>query len=782
METINFGTNGDMHGGLPRESHVQEYVSIILRGKWIILASMLLATTISAFVTLRTDPVYESAALVLVDMKGKGGQLPFFDFAGTSFNKMTNELEILKSRTMAEAVAQDLLKDAEHASPISEVTPILLVIVDGVPQQKLASVREVAGRLLGSVLFVPIRDSDIIRITARSNHRAEAALLANTYMKVYAERNMDASRTRSRAVREFLQGQLETRRTALDTAEASLQAYMKSAGMVSLDGESNKVVAQLSQLEANRDAIEVEIRSKEKALASYREEIAKQEPSVARTLGESSDAYIRLLQDKLAALEVQRDVVIAQNPALAGQSIYSEKLKEIDSQIAALKVNLKSRTEAFLKTIGSGEDGIGSAAFVGQMRQKIVEQQIELEALDARKRALQSVIAQYERQFNQIPEKSIELAKLQRARLSNEKLYLLVEEKYNEAAITEKSEFGYVDIIDPAIVPGGPVSPNMRKNLILGLLVGLGLGVAYVLLRSYLDVRVRTPEDLKRFGFIPLSAVHQMDNMHKQEASTGNGHSPHESPDFDPHLVAYHNPLSPLAEAYRRLRTNVLYAQLDTPLKSFLVTSANPSEGKSTTISNLAVAFAQAEKRVLLVDADMRRATIHNYFRINKNPGLTDIFVGSVSIDDALNRNVVENLDVLCCGTTPPNPAELLGSRRMREFIEQMSGKYDILMFDSPPLLAVTDAAVLSTIVDGAILVASAGKTRATAIYRATESLTNVGGKVLGVLLNNFDVKKAYGGYYGSYGYSYYAHNYGYYHSNGNGESPKKKRKKTVGS
>jgi capsular exopolysaccharide synthesis family protein len=245
---------------------------------------------------------------------------------------------------------------------------------------------------------------------------------------------------------------------------------------------------------------------------------------------------------------------------------------------------------------------------------------------------------------------------------------------------------------------------------------------------------------------------------------------------FDRHLVTYFNPLSPLSEAFRRLRTNILYAQLDTPLKSVLVTSPNPAEGKSTTIANLAVTFAQAEKRVLLVDADMRRPTLHDTFHLPKNPGITDLLVGTALFDETVHRNVIENLDVLCCGTTPPNPAEQLGSRRMQEFIHLMSERYDLILFDSPPLLAVTDAAVLSTAVQGAVIVVAAGETRAAAIHRATEFLSSVGGKVLGCVLNKFDVRKAYGGYYASDNYSYYGYGYGYYHSNGNGAVKKKKK------
>jgi tyrosine-protein kinase Etk/Wzc len=775
---MHFRSNGDSQADVPRESHVQEYLSTILRGKWIILASLALVTGATAFITMRMKPVYEATALVLVDMKGRQSSLPFFDMGGMNFNKITNELEILKSRSTAEAVGEALISQQYLEGPGSPVIPMLQEYVDDKPTGTTTNPRIVAGRALGSVMFMPIRDSDIIKITATSNNPREAALLANTYTKVYVERNISTSRTRSRAVREFLQEQLVSKKSELDSAERALQGYMRTSGIVSLDGKSDKVVSQLSELEAGRDAVEVEIRSRSKTLASYREQLSKEEPNVAKTIGESSDTYIKLLQEELAKMEVQRDVVIAQNPGLAGQSIYSDKLKEIDGKIASLRKNLQSRTKAFMKTIGPGDGiaSVGGAAFLSQVKQKIIEQQIELTSLEAKKRALSTVIQDYERQFDQIPEKSIELAKLQRARMSNEKLYLLVEEKFNESAITEKSEFGYVDIIDPAIVPAKPVSPNFRKNVMLGALIGLVVGVGIVLLRGYLDVRVRTPEDLKRFGFVPLSAINKMTEELTRHMETV-GHDA-QSQTLAPQLVTHHNPLSSLSEAYRRLRTNVFYAHLDAPLKSFLVTSANPSEGKSTTVSNLAIAFAQAEKRVLLVDADMRRPTIHTTFGISKNPGITDLFVGTASFEEAVNKNVAENLDVLCCGTTPPNPAELLGSKRMHDFINQMTTKYDLVLFDSPPLLAVTDAAVLSTIVDGAILVVSADNTRAAAIHRASEFLMTVGGKVLGVVLNNFDLRKAYGGYYGGYGYGYSGYNYGYYSStgkaNGNGNGKHK--------
>lgn len=768
------GANGIGSTDVPRESPLREYVAILFRGRWIILFTLFTITGFVAFFTFTTKPVYEASSLVLIDMKGKEGSLPIFDITGTATaNKITNELEILKSNANAVAVAHALLSQKYLDDSKSAIMPIIMAEENTVPGDSLATESIVVRRLASSVQFAPVRESDIIRITARSTDPKEAALIANVYTGIYTARNLNTSRLRSQAVREFLQTQIQAKRIVLDTTENNLQSYMTLSDVVSLDAEANKVVEQLSELEAQRDGMEVEKSSRLKTLASYKEEFARQEPNTAKAIGESNDSYIRLLQEQLAKLEVQRDVVIAQNPGMVDEKIYSEKLGEIGGQITSLKKRLSERTEAYLNSLlpGGLESGSGNASFLSQVKQKIIEQQIELGGLDARVKALNGVIAEYEKKFNQIPRKSIELAKLQRARLSSEKLYLLIEEKYNEAAIKEKSEFGYVNIIDPAIVPVSPVSPGIVLNLVLGFLTGLGFGIGIVFVREFVDLRIRTPEDLKRYGFIPLSSISVMNGevkkIEKDIALSRGNHS------FDPHLVSHYRRQSPVAESYRHLRTNVQYVQVDTPLRCIVITSVNPAEGKTTTIANLAISFSQAEKKVLLVDADMRRSKIHTLFGLKNSVGLNEHLFGKASVDEVIQKDVLPNLDIITCGKIPPNPSEILGSKKMKEFIGEMKQRYDLVLFDSPPLLVVTDAAILATEADGVMLVASAGSARANGLQRIAEFLSGINVKIVGVVLNNFDVREAYGGYYSSSHYGYYGYESGYYHKDVEEESKK---------
>jgi len=762
--------------GLMQEPGFQDYLTVILRGKWTILLIFAVVLAATAGYTFTKEPTYEATTSVLVDTKGQQSSSFLFDVTGFGAVKnIKNELEILKSGALAENVAQMLLD--KKFTDVSKTEGILIIRgpEDSLDVRPYATAREIVARLRTAVEFEPVRDSDVIKITAQSRQAREAALIANTFAEAYYNRNLLSSRTRSRAVREFLEEQLRSRQGALASAEVTLQHYMEKQGIVSLDDEAKKVIDQLAQLEATRDADEINIQSLSKTLSSYEEELKKVEPNVSKVMGEANDPYIRQMQEQLAKLEVQRDVTIAQNPNIAGQTIYNEKLKEIDAQIASLRERLQSRTDEYLKSLLPGQiptaGSTDPSAYLSQLKLKIIDLSIQRQSLQAKKNALAEVIRQYERQFNQIPQKSIEYARLQRARLSNEKLYLLVEEKFNEAAIKEKSEFGYIDIIDPAIVPLAPVSPKVRLNVLLGAVLGLGLGIGFVFLREYVDVRVRTPEDLKRRGLATLTAVAIMDDEIKKLG--GKTKFVRDGTEVDAHLLSYLNPLSSIAEAYRRLRTNIQYAQVDVPVSTILVTSANPVEGKSTTVSNLAITFAQTGKKTVLLDTDLRKPNLHNEFGVEKLPGLTEHLHENVPLREVVRHTPVENLHLIPCGSIPPNPSETLGSQRMKDFLVQLRKHYEVILFDSPPVLAVTDPAILATLSDALIVVVSSGQTRMDALERTLEVIESVGARTLGLVLNNFDLRTAYGGYYKYYRYKYYSYGYGSEYG-GDGEGGKK--------
>ncbi|WP_017470991.1 CpsD/CapB family tyrosine-protein kinase [Amphibacillus jilinensis] len=215
------------------------------------------------------------------------------------------------------------------------------------------------------------------------------------------------------------------------------------------------------------------------------------------------------------------------------------------------------------------------------------------------------------------------------------------------------------------------------------------------------------------------------------------------------HLITKLNPRSPISEQYRTIRTNLQFAAVDEALDTMLVTSAGPSEGKSSTVANLAIVFAQQEKKVLLVDADMRKPTVHYTFRVDNRRGLSSVLVGEISLLEALTKSDIDGLDILSSGPIPPNPSELLGSKAMQQVIEEAKGHYDLIIFDTPPVLAVTDAQILANVVDGSLLVVRSKQTDQDSATKAKELLEPAKSKLLGVVLNDREVTKNQYYYYG---------------------------------
>jgi non-specific protein-tyrosine kinase len=342
-----------------------------------------------------------------------------------------------------------------------------------------------------------------------------------------------------------------------------------------------------------------------------------------------------------------------------------------------------------------------------------------------------------------------ELTRLQTALSQYRSSYATLLSSYEAMRVAEAQATDNVIMVQEAEAPVVPVRPKTMTNTLLAAVVGAMLAAGTALLIEYLDDTVKSPEDVLRvLGLSTLGAVARM-RQNGQAGGLGQA------------LVAAESPKSPVSEAFRILRTNILFAGVDKPIRRLLVTSPGPTDGKSITAANLAMVIAQAGQSVVLVDSDLRRPILHRLFQVPNTTGLTGVALAGSNpgLDGCLEATQVENLQVLPSGQLPPNPSELLGSLRMGELIEELEQETDVLVFDSPPVLAVTDAAVLAKQVDGVLLVLDAGQTREQAAKRALEELAKVGAPILGVVLNKVPLRRGRG-----YGYYYYYH-YHYYDS-----------------
>ncbi len=333
--------------------------------------------------------------------------------------------------------------------------------------------------------------------------------------------------------------------------------------------------------------------------------------------------------------------------------------------------------------------------------------------------------------------------------------YASLLQSYEQVRVAEAGSYSNVVQVEPATIPNHPIRPRVLMNTALAMIVGLMLAIGTVFLIEALDDTIRGPDDITRTIKLPVLGL-----ILRHEVQNGK-------------LVTIDQPRSPVAESFRSLRTNLQYASVDFPIRTLLVTSPSPSDGKTTIAANLGIVLAQSGRRVVLIDADLRRPRIHKVFNIPNRSGMSNIFVESpISLDGSLQKTETENLSIMPSGEMPPNPSELLGSGKMFEILSLIREQADVIIIDSPPVMAVTDSAVLAPRVDGVLLVVKPGVTKLAVAAQAVEQLSRVNANILGVVLNEVDFSKSRYSYYQYKGYYY---SYSAYYS----EGKKKKRIKT---
>jgi tyrosine-protein kinase Etk/Wzc len=335
-----------------------------------------------------------------------------------------------------------------------------------------------------------------------------------------------------------------------------------------------------------------------------------------------------------------------------------------------------------------------------------------------------------------------------------------IQDELQRARMAEAVEGGQVEIVQLAASPGYQINTAKKKKVITGAIVGLLLGCIVAILVDGLNSSVRKRSDVERLLGIPsLAVIPRLPSANGAEGRVskvlpriGNGQKKSGKSDTD--LVTVFNARSPAAESFRTLRTNLMFSQASQALRMIVVTSASPGEGKTTTASNLAVSFAQQGMRVLLVDCDLRRSRLHRMFQLKREPGFSDLVLGYAEEDEVTHATSTTGLYVICSGKLPPNPAEMLGSEEARRKFTKLMEGYDLIVVDTPPLLAASDAAILATIANGVIVVLRAGSTENAAAQQSVEQLNAVGARIVGAVLNDPDTQvPKYGAYY-KYDYS----------------------------
>lgn len=683
---------------------LRDYLEKLDRRKWLALAVFVVVLGLTVLSVLRTTPVYEaSATLMLIssDESSIFGQTA--RYLWPTGPNVSNCVELIRSRSVAERVAAQM------------------------PDSMMLS----AGMLQGMISARPVRQTDIIQLTTAARTPEAAVAVVNAYVKTYQEYDLEQSRTDVSAIRRFVDDQLAVVGARLDSSERKLAQFKGLHQLTDLDAETRALIGRQSQIGAAYEQAVADAKASEAELAHVRAQIEQEGEGMSEKLEGISSPMVASLRAALNQLEVERT-----NLMMRGFDESSERIKGLERQIGSTRARLRAESQALIAQQGF-VDPVGR---LSGLFNSALSLDTRLVASNARRAALARVLDSYEASVAALPEAERLLAGLTREVETGRRVYGLLSERREEARIQEVGRTSGVRVLDLAR-GASRTKPNIPSSVAFGLVLALalGLGVAWVV--NYFDTAVRGPRELQRAGWPVLGSIPLLPGKKRQKRRGRNEA-------ITSHLVTHSDSESSGAEAYRMLRSNLALAGTDRPLRTVVVTSAGPGEGKSTVAVNLASVLAQAGSRVLLVDADLRHPTLHSIFGRKRQPGLTDLIISDSGLENAVFKAGLDRLFCLSSGRIPPSPADLLVSSPAARLYDRLAGAYDYVVFDTPPVLIAADAPVLGAMADATVLVVQAGRTSVEAAEAAREALANTGSQVVGCVLNGVSPSSRYGRYY----------------------------------
>lgn len=595
-----------------------------------------------------------------------------------------------------------------------------------------AATRELRSRLK----VEPVKDSRLAVVTLEDADPDRAQRVLALLVDTYVSMNLDQAHASTSQAVEWLTGQLDHLKGDLESSEMALHDYKRDKNILSvaLDDQSNMLREEMKQL---NDALTL-IRTKREEVTARRDELAKVRPDNPAVLPASELLSNALLQ------EVRR--------------AYMDATRERDAFLRSGKGKNHPEVNSSQARMDTARDAI-----LGEIKNIQGALDRDLAVINRQEGGLAGLFERARKTAFELNLLEIEYNRLRRAKDNNEKLYSLVLERTKESDLARMLRVNNIRVVDTPVRPDKPVRPRIPFNIGTGIFVGILLGVAAAMARALIDRSVKTPDDVEKdLGVTFIGLLPEISDDRKL-AGNYYGKRRHRSKQLtpstmNPELIVHEHRMSGIAEAARTIRTNLIFMAPDKPFKTLLVTSAGPAEGKTTVACCIAIAMAQAGQRVLLVDCDLRKPRIHRIFHKDSKVGVTTAMLDE-DIDNAIQATDVPNLSVIVAGPIPPNPAELLHSVRFKAFLNQVRDRFDRVILDSPPVVPVTDAAVLSTLMDGTILVVRAFKTSKDLARHALRALIDVGAHMAGTVLNAVNLNK------GEYKYSqyYYYRRDGYY-------------------
>lgn len=738
--------DGTYDGGRAEHSHLFDYLRVLYKRRWTASTVFILVFVTAAIDTFTTTHVYRARTQLLVEAD-KPNIVNFKEVIEEqqSPDFYPTQYTLLRSRTLARRTLDSLKlwNHPEFGGPATAPAPFNLrasinSIIGGARSSVVALVKpspaptpasaatelrdETAAQaraidaLLSRLSISPVRSSRLVDVSYESPDAELAMRVINAHARMYIEQNLEFRFLASKEASDWLGKRLAEERQKVEEAEQALQRYREAHDAVSLEERQNIVVQKLTDLNSAVTRAKTERVGKQ----SLYNQLTSLQSDQARL-----DTFPAILQSP-----VIQDLKSQLTDAQRQQAQLSEQLGEKHPDMAKVRTAIRTTESRLQAEIARVAQGIRNEYLNAQEQERGLTRMLEEQKQDALR-------------LNQI---QIEYGVLQRNAQSTHQLYQTLLQRTNETNVSGELKTSNIRIVDAAEIPRGPVRPNRQSDLMVGFSGGLVFAIGIAFFFEYLDNRIKAPQDIKAYLGVPfLGFVPAIRYKDEREGSP---------------LLNNGVPAG-FSEAFKSVRTNVLFSWANESTRSIVVTSTGPQEGKTVVACNLAIALAEAGRRVLLIDADLRRPRVHKVFDYKQEPGLSNFLVDRLKGGDVIRKSLATpGLFVLAAGKQPPNPAELLGSQRFVDFVQSLGEHFDWVIIDSPPVLAVTDAAILAHEATGVVFVVGAEMTSRHAAQTAIEQLQKSGGRVIGAVLNRVRLER------NRYYYSkYYRREYTEYYS-----------------
>jgi len=691
-----------------REIHLRDYLRTIYKRRYTVYTFFTIVFVVVVIGTFSTTPVYKATTEVLIEKVEPSNlsmMYPYYFSYDPAFYE--TQYQLIKSASVAQKVVEMLGLERTYGSYFPDERDAFSDLDEDAQRTWLA------GIISGNISVSSIKDSKIVSISYMSESPEFAALVANSVAKAYISEILDMKMSSTRYALEWMSKKAEEEKTKLEKSERALQDYMRANDIITLQDKIAITPEKLSEFNTQL----IQAQTKRKEMESLYQKIMNNPISDAETIPAiSSDPTIASLRSEILKSE--------------------QNLEELAKKYGQ-KHPTMIRAREDLKTLKEKREQ--------QIRRVIQSIKNEYELSKSKEESLRAALASSKNEALSLNEKFIQYGVLLREVETNRQLYDALIKRIKEQSVTEEIQTVNVWVVEKAQIPQIPVKPKKSLNILLGIIVGLFGGVGLTFFFDYLDNTIKSPDDVEtRLGLAVLGIV---PFLHSKDGNIEE--------------LLIQKPQSSFSEHYKNLRTSLLLSSASKPPQNILVTSMGPEEGKTVTSMNLALTIAESDYSVLLIDSDLRKPRVHSIFGLSNEKGLSTYLAGTSQNIDVI-KGPKDNLSIIPAGPLPPNPSELLSSYKLHELIGVLRERYDIIIWDSPPLLTVTDGLILSRVLDGTVIVTKAGKTTFEIVQRGLKAIRgrradDPGSHILGVVINGIDVKKSDYYYYKDYYHGYYS-------------------------